>query len=335
MRESETVKGDIAIYRSPQKGVEVRVRLQEGTVWLSLNQITVLFDTDKSGISRHINNIYRTGELKQQSTVAKIATVQTEGNRRVKRNIEYFNLDMIISVGYRVNSKRATQFRIWATNILKQHILHGYTLNESRLLEAKEKFDELQKAIAFVQKKVSRKELVGQEKEILSLLSDYAKTLRIIEQHDAGNLKTPKGKKARYVISYDDSQKIIADIKRDLILKQEASDLFGREVGRNFEGIVRNLYQTFDGKELYPTLEFKAAHLLYLTIKDHPFVDGNKRIGSFLFVCFLYRNRALHKKTDEPKINDNALTALAFLIATSNPKEKDILIKIILNLLAD
>jgi hypothetical protein len=193
--------------------------LEKETIWLSLNQIAALFNTDKSGISRHIKNIYKSGELSPEATVAKIATVQKEGGREVKRDIEYYNLDVILSVGYRVNSKRATQFRIWATKILKQHILQGYTINQKRLLETRAKFKELRNAIAFLQEKSRKKLLEGQEKEILDLLSSYAKTLTILEQYDKGKLKKPKGKKARFVLNYDDCKNVITEIKKNLMAK--------------------------------------------------------------------------------------------------------------------
>jgi prophage maintenance system killer protein len=327
--------GEIIIYQPSKKEIEINVRLEQESVWLPLNQIAVLFDTDKSGISRHLSNIYKNGELGQKSTVAKIATVQKEGERTVKRWVEHYNLDAILSVGYRVNSKRATQFRIWATNTLRQYLVKGYALNQRRLSEASGKFHELQTAIAFLQEKSQKKLLEGQEREILNLLSDYAKTLLLLEQYDKGKLTTPKGQKPKYVLRYDDCQKIVGKIKKELIRKKEAGGVFGQERDKTFEGILCNLYQTFGGKELYPSLEEKAAHLLYFIIKDHPFVDGNKRIGSFLFIYFLDKNNYLCRQTGERKINDNALTALALLIADSNPKDKEILTKIILNLMSD
>lgn len=328
-------KGEIVIYQNSKKEVELKVRLERETIWLNLNQIADLFDTDKSGISRHIKNIYQSGELKRSSTVVKIATVQIEGNREIKRDIEHYNLDVVLSVGYRVNSKGATQFRIWATKILKNHLIKGYTINQKRLMETREKFRELQNAVAFLENKAGKKQLHGMEKEILSLLAGYAKTLSILEQYDKGELKKPKGKKAKFILRYEDCKQVIGEIKKELITKKEASGFFGNETGRGFEGIIKNLYQAFSGKELYKTIEEKAANLLYLTIKDHYFTDGNKRIASFLFVYFLDKNDYLYRENGEKKINDNALVALALLIAESNPKEKDILIRIIINLLSD
>jgi len=326
-------KGEIVIYRPKSGEIEVKVKLEKKTIWASLNKIALLFNTDKSGISRHIKNIYESGELNSKATVAKIATVQKEGGREIKRNIEYYNLDMIISVGYRVNSKRATQFRIWATRVLKEHIVQGYTINQRRLSETRSKFNELQSAIAFLKEKSSKKTLEGQEKEILDLLGNYAKTLTILTQYDKGKIKKPKGKEAKFVLEYNRCENIVVILKKDLAKRMEASDLFGIETGKKFESIIKNLYQTFDRRELYKTIEEKAAHLLYLIIKGHPFVDGNKRIASFLFVYFLDKNDYLYRKNGEKKINDNALVALALLVAESDSKEKDVLIKIIINLI--
>ncbi len=332
MKKSESDKGEIIIYQTSKKEVELRVRLKKETVWLDVHQMAELFDVDRTGAVRHIRNIYKSGELKRDSTCAKIAQVAKDGK---VRTMDFYNLDMIISVGYRVNSKRATQFRIWATDVLKNYIVRGYAVNQKKLLEEQNKFRELQSAIVFIQEKAQKKQLKGQEKEILNLLADYTKTLSVLEQYDKGKLKQPKGQKAQFVLEFKDCLKIITELKKELINRKEAGDLFGNETGGKFEGIVKNLYQTFGGKELYKTLEEKAAHLLYFTIKDHPFFDGNKRTGSFLFVYFLDRNDYLYRKTGEKKINDNALTALALLIAESAPKDKEVLIKIITNLIAD
>ena len=335
MQKDSLNKGEIIIYQTSKKEVELKVRLEKETVWLSLNQIAELFGVQKAAISKHLNNIYQDGELDKKATVSILETVQKEGKREVKRNIEYFNLDAMLSVGYRVNSKQATQFRIWATRILKEYLLKGYAVNEKRLFEAQNKFNELKTTISFLQKQTEKKQLKGQEKEILHLLTDYSKTLSILEKYDKNKFKKLKGKKDSFVLEYKNCFEIIAELKKNLIAKKEAGDIFGMERYSAFESIVKNLYQTFGGKELYKNLEEKSAHLLYLTIKDHPFSDGNKRIGSFLFVYFLDKNNYLYRKSGEKKINDNALVALALLIAESDPKEKAVLIKIVINLLDD
>jgi len=324
-------KGDIVIYKPKGKEVEIRVKLEKETIWLNAHQIAQIFNIDRTVVVKHIQNIYKNNELFAKSTCAKIAQVAADG--RIRRMNQY-NLDMIISVGYRVDSKQATQFRVWATRILKQHILQGYTINQKRLLETQTKFKELQNAITFLQKKSRKKLLKGQEKEILDLLGEYSKTLSILEQYDKRKIKKAKGQKGKFVLSYDNCKDIIIKIKENLMTKKEASNFFGIEVEKKFESAIENLRQTFAKKELYRTIEEKAAHLLYLTIKDHPFIDGNKRIASFLFIYFLDKNDYLYRKNGEKKINDNALVALALLIAESNPKEKDILIGIVTNLIS-
>lgn len=328
-------RGEIIIYKTAKNEVDLKVRLEKETIWLNLNQIAYLFNTDKSGISRHIENIYQSGELKRKPTVAKIATVQKEGEREIKRNIEYFNLDVVLSVGYRVNSKRATQFRIWATKMLKSYLIKGYVVNEKRLLEAKEKFKELQTAISFLQDKSQKEMLTGQSQEILNLLSSYAKTLTLLSEYDSGKIREIKGGKTKFILEYKDILGIIEKIKTELITKKEAGNLFGQERQGALETVIKSLYQTFGGEELYPTIENKASHLLYLIIKDHSFSDGNKRIASFLFVYFLDKNNYLYKKSGEKKINENALTALALLVAESRPEEKEVMIKIIKNLISE
>lgn len=325
----------IVIYEASKGDIRLDVRLENETIWLTLNQIADLFGIDKSGISRHTKNIYKEGELKEESTVAKFATVQKEGKRTIKREVEFYNLDAIISIGYRVNSKRATNFRIWATKTLKEYLVKGYAVNEKRLLEARERFKELQTAISFLQDKSQKELLTGQSQEILNLLSSYAKTLTLLNEYDSGKIRETKGGKTKFVLGYKESLEIIGKIKKELVAKKEAGDLFGQERKGALEAVVKNLYQTFGGKELYSTIENKASHLLYLIIKDHSFSDGNKRIASFLFVYFLDKNNYLYKKSGEKKINDNALTALALLVAESNPKEKEVMIKIIMNLIAE
>jgi prophage maintenance system killer protein len=329
------MSNEIVIYETPGKEIKIDVRLEKETVWLNLNQIAKLFGTDKSGISRHIRNIYSAAELDRISTVAKIATVQTEGNRSTKRSIEYYNLDMILSVGYRVSSEKATQFRIWATQKLKSFLVKGYALNEKRLMEVQNKFKELKETISFIESKSDRGLLAGQEGQLLHLLSSYAKTLTLLEAYDNGNIIDIKGKTTSFILTYENCLEIIFEIKKALIIKKEAGDLFGNERENSFEGIIKCLYQTYDGNELYPNIGDKAANLLYLIIKDHPFTDGNKRSAAFLFVYFLDKTETLYRENGEKRINDNALTALALLIAESNPNEKDIMINIIKNLIAN
>jgi len=329
-KENNIDKGEIVIYRPKSGEIEVKVKLEKETIWLDAHQIAQIFGVNRSTIVKHINNIYKASELDKKSTCSKMEQVTVDG--KIKQMNKY-NLDMIISVGYRVNSKKATQFRVWATRILKQYILQGYTINQKRLLETRTKFKELQNTISFLQEKACKKTLEGQEKEILHLLGNYSKTLTILNLYDKKKVKKIRGKKAKFVLKYDTCKNIIVLLKKYLAETMEASNLFGIDTGKKLEGIIKNLYQTFDRKELYKTIEEKAAHLLYLIIKDHPFVDGNKRIASFLFIYFLDKNDYLYRKNGEKKINDNALVALVLLIAESNPEEKDILIKILINLI--
>ena len=329
MAKKDLQKNSIVIYQTA-KGPELEVRIEKETIWLDAHQIAALFGTQRPAIVKHVNNIYQTGELEQKSTCSILEQVAADGKIR-KMNL--YNLDMIISVGYRVNSKQATQFRIWATNTLKSYLLKGYAINEKQLSSAKEKLQELQSAISFLQEKSKYELLSGQEQEILNLLANYSKTLTLLEQYDKDNLSVSKKGKGRFVLGYGEAQKVISALKKDLIAKKEAGDLFGQEYEGKLQGIIGNIYQTFGGKELYSSLEEKAAHLLYLIIKDHPLADGNKRTGSFLFVYFLDKNNFLYRESGEKIINDNALVALALLIAISNPKDKEVMIKIITNLL--
>ncbi len=332
MKKEKFSKGEIIIYQTSKKEVDLKVRLKNETVWLDARQMARIFGVNRPAVVKHINNIYATSELDEKSTCSILEQVAADGKIR---KMNFYNLDMIISVGYRVNSKRATQFRVWATKILKNYLLKGYAINKKQILETKEKFHELQTVISFLREKSGKKQLKGQEKEILNLLAGYSKTLSILEQYDKEKLKKPKGKKAKFILEYKKCQYIITEIKKELVAKKEAADIFGMERESGLESIAKNLYQTFGGKELYKSLEEKAAHILYLIIKDHPFSDGNKRIGSFLFVYFLDKNNYLYRETGEKKINDNALTALALLIAESNPKEKEVLIKIVINLISE
>lgn len=292
-----------------------------------------LFDKSLPTINEHIKNVYKEKELSRGSTIRKSRIVQFEGGRQVERLVEFYNLDVIISVGYRVKSNRGTQFRIWATKVLKEHLITGYTINQKRLLEQKDKLLELQRAIKIIQEKSQDVLLEGQTQELLSIIADYSNSLSLLNQYDEGKLALIKSKKAKFVLTYSDCQRVVAEIKRKILARKEAGELFGVEASQKFQAVVGALYQTFGGKELYSSLEEKAANLLYLTIKDHPFVDGNKRIASILFIYFLECNDFLRKANSEKKINDNALTALALLIAISEAKEKETIIKIITNLL--
>jgi len=326
MENKDYKNGEIVIYKTPQ-GPQLDVKLKRQSVWLTQAQIAYLFNIERSVITKHANNIFKDKELTEKRNVQKMHIPHSD------KPVKFYSLDLILSVGYRVNSQRATQFRIWATKTLKQHLIKGYTINKKRLLKKSEELKQLQKTITFLQEKSQHRLLTGQGKGILDLLADYSKSLTLLEQYDKQRFPLIKGKGAKFILEYQQAQIVISQLKSQLQGKKEASELFGQENSAKFESIIKNLFQTFDGKELYRTIEEKAAHLLYLTIKDHPFNDGNKRIGSFLFIYFLDKNQYLDKVTGERKINDNALVSLALLIAVSEPKEKEIMIKIIINLL--
>lgn len=332
MSQEKPEKGEVILYKTPQNETELVVKLSKETVWLSLDQMATLFDRDKSVISRHIKNIFQEKELNSNSVVAKYATTAADGKTY---HVDYYNLDVIISVGYRVKSQNGVRFRIWASKILKQYLIKGYAINEKRLLEVKNRLNDLKQTITFLQGQSKKKLLKGQEAEILQLLADYSKTLSLLQQYDQKKIKTQKGKSSEFILEYETCRKIIDQLKQKLIQKGEAGDLFAQEQSTAFISIIKGLYQTFNKKLLYPTVEDKAAHLLYLIVKDHPFIDGNKRSAAFLFIYYLDQSNHLFRSSGERKINDNALTALTLLIAESDPQDKEIMIKIVKQLLAD
>jgi len=249
-------KGEIAIYKNQQNEVELKVKLEKETVWLSLDQMTVLFDRDKSVISRHIHNVFQEKELDKNSVVAKSATTAADGKIY---QVIYYNLDVIISIGYRVKSQNGVKFRIWASRVLKRYLIQGYAINEKRLLETQSKFRELQDVIRFLQKQSKKELLIGQGAEILNLLADYSKTMSLLGQYDKGNLLDKKGQKAKFIIQFQDCVKIIISLKKELVNKKEVGDLFGQERNESFSGIVATLYQTFDKQELYPSIGHWSA----------------------------------------------------------------------------
>ena len=324
-------KGEVVIYRSPEGETELSVNLKEDTVWLTPTQMTKLFEKARPTILEHIKNIYEEAELDSTSTCRKFRQVQIEGNRRIIRNIDHYNLDVIISVGYRVKSKRGTQFRIWANKVLKEYLVEGYALNAKRLKEQSEKVRELEKSIEVFKRVADSFQLKQDEfTGILKVISDYTYALDILDQYDHQKLKLGRiERKEEYKISYKDSAKLITNLKN----KFGGSGLFGKEKDESFRSTIGTIYQTFNKKELYPSLEEKAAMLLYLTIKNHSFIDGNKRIGAALFLMYLSKNSFLYGTSGEKRIADNALVALCLMIAASNPKEKDIIVKVVVNLI--
>lgn len=322
---------EIEIYQAPNGQIEFKGDLEHETLWASQNQIAELFDINRTVVSRHIKNIFKDEELDKEVVRANFAHTTKHGAIKSKmqtKDVAFYNLDIVLAIGYRTNSKKAIHFRKWATSVLKKYLINGYAINDKKIKQQKAILNNLKQTITFLTTKE-----VGEEKEILFLLQNYTKSLSLLEKYDKSSIEDFEGTKSSYKLSYGEVREVIKKLKSNLIKKGEATELFANERADGLDAIIGNLYQTFGGDELYPSIEDKAANLLYLVIKDHPFSDGNKRTASFLFVYFLDKCNYLYKKNGEKKINDNALTALALLVASSNPKEKDIFIKLIKHLL--
>jgi len=315
-------RGEVVLYKAPDGGAALEVRLEQETVWLTLNQIADVFGRDKSVISRHLNNVFNQKELDRKSVVAYFATTASDGKTY---QVEYFNLDAIISVGYRVNSRQGTQFRIWAANVLRDHLVKGYTANERRLKE-------LRKSLQLVEPVLDGHEVTSDEaRALLRVVTDYAFALDLLDDYDHQRIPAAKVQKgAVKAISYKETLDIIDRLRE----KFGASSLFGREKDQSLHSSLNAIMQTFDGKDLYPSYEEKAVHLLYFLVKNHSFVDGNKRIAAALFLWFMEKNGLLYKANGVKRIEDTALVAIALLIAESAPRERDAIIRIILNLIA-
>lgn len=312
------MKNEIIIFEN--QNVKLEVNMKDDTVWLSLNQIAELFGRDKSVISRHLKKAL--DEELDSSAVAKFATVQKEGTREIERDIEYYNLDAIISVGYRVKSKNGIIFRKWANKILKDYMLKGYAVNQKRL-------DYLEKTVKLINiaNRVDEELDDKDAKEILKVIGEYSKALDLLDDYDHKTVKKQKGNNSDRKIEYEECLNIINTLKFN-----ENSNLFALERDKGLKSIIADIYQTFDNKDVYETLEEKAANLLYLVVKDHVFIDGNKRIAATLFIYFLNFYNILYKE-NKKVIDNNTLTALTLLIAQSNPKEKDILVDLVTNFL--
>ncbi len=321
---------DIAIFEATSGQIDVR--LEKDNVWLSLPQLAALFGRDKSVISRHIHNVFTEAELERNATVADFATVQDEGGRTVQRQQEHYNLDVIISVGYRVKSREGIHFRQWASRILKEHLTRGYTLDRQRL---EHNARELEAALLLVRRTLSNAELAHDAGSGLAeIVVRYTQTFLWLQRYDEGLLTDPRGHPGGALPPVDEARTGIAALKADLMAKGQASGLFGNEREDGLSALLGNLDQTVFGEPAYPTLESRAAHLLYFVVKNHPFSDGNKRIGAFLFAGFLHRNGRLFGTDGSPVVNDVGLAALSLLVAQSRPDEKDVLIRLVMNMLA-
>jgi prophage maintenance system killer protein len=321
-------KSEIKIYQLKDGQTEVRVKFEDETVWLNLNQIVILFDRDKSVISRHINNIFKEKELDRKSVVAKNATTASDGK---VYQVDFYNLDVIISDAYRIKSNRGVQFRIWPSKILKEYLVKGYALNQKKLSQQNKQLKELQESVKIFGKVLDHKQLSNDESSgLLKIISDYAYALDILDQYDYQKLeiKNTSGK-AIYQITYEEAKEKINIAKE----YYGNSKFFGNEKDNSFKSSINSIYQTFNGKDLYPSIEEKAANLLYFITKNHSFTDGNKRIAAFLFLYFLEKNGILFDQNRNKRVADNTLVALTLMIAVSKPEEKDTMIKVIVNLI--
>ncbi|HEX7329007.1 MAG TPA: virulence protein RhuM/Fic/DOC family protein [Casimicrobiaceae bacterium] len=320
--------GRIVVYEDPNGEVQVDVRLDRETVWLSQEQMAELFGRERSVVTKHVRNVFKEGELDPEAVCAKFAHTAADGKTY---QVDHYNLDAILSVGYRVNSKRGTQFRIWATRTLREHLVRGYTINRQRF---EHNAAELEAALSLVRKAAAGDSLTtDQGRGLVDVIARYTQTFLLLQRYDEGLLAEPKGKSGGVLPAANEARGAIARLKADLLARRETSDLFGHERGDGLTALLGNLEQSVFGEPAYPTIESKAAHLLYFVIKNHPFSDGNKRIGSFLFVDFLNRNGRLFRD-GEVVINDVGLAALALLVAESLPKDKDVMIRLVMNMLA-
>lgn len=317
--------GEIILYQSKNGQVAMDVCLANDTVWLTQAQMVELFQRNQSVISRHVNNVFKEGELQRESNMQKMHIPNSD------KPVAFYNLDVIISVGYRVKSQHGTRFRIWATTILKEHLVKGYTLNQRRLAETG--INEAQQVLALLSNTLDSHDLINDEgRLVLGIVNHYAKTWQLLLQYDEDNFPIAKTRQVPTTsFEIDEVRLAITSLKQDLDARGESTDIFGNERGDGLAGIIGAIQQTFGGQDLYPSIEEKAANLLYFVIKDHPFTDGNKRIGSFLFILFLQINGLLETK----RFDNKALVALTLLTAASNPGQKDLLIRLIVNLLSE
>ena len=319
----------IEIYCSQDGSIQLNVKLENDTVWLTQSQMAELFGVDRTSIVRHIRNIYKSEELDQNSTCAKNAQVRTEGHRSILREIPYYNLDMIISVGYRVNSKNATSFRRWATSVLKQYLIKGYAINQQIKLD---RYNELKDVVRLMSRTVGLQEKVTSEEYggLFNVISNYVYALDTLDHYDYQSLSIQKTTKEEpFRATYENAMEAINALKE----KFGGSQWFANEKDDSFKSSIGQIYQTFGGEDLYPSVEEKAAMLLYLVVKNHSFSDGNKRIAAMLFLWFLNNNHVLYAEDGHKRIADNTLVALTLMIAESRTEEKDVMVKVVVNLI--
>jgi len=319
----------IIIYQTEDGQTQIDVRLENDTVWLTQAQMVELFQTTKQNVSLHVSNVFKEGELDQESTVKEYLTVQQEGKRAVSRQVKYYNLDVIISVGYRVKSKRGTAFRIWARRVLKDYLIKGYAVNE-RI--RKEQIGELRQLVGIIGRAIQNKEIEPNEENqaLFDIVVDYTYALDTLDNYDYERLSISKTtQEDKFHATYENAMQAINALRE----KFGGSTLFGNEKDDSFKSSIGQIYQTFGGEELYPSVEEKAAMLLYLVTKNHSFSDGNKRIAATLFLWFLNNNRILYREDGSKRIADNTLVALTLMIAESRTEEKDVMVKVVVNLI--
>lgn len=324
----------LGIYKSPKGNITFKVDTEQDTIWASIDQIASLFDVTRRSIEIHLKNIYTEGELDESRTAKTSFAVRQEGKRQVRRELKFYNLDAIISVGYRVNSKKATDFRIWSTGVLRTYLTNGIAINQHRLksLDSK-KLREVEGMMGVVRRLIAHQALnEGEANGVLEVISRYSTSFEMLKEFDEGHIDLSSintGKKRQKSLD----KATCEDIINNLRITTKSGDLFGKPRNKSFDGILSSIFQSYDDKELYPSIAEKAAHLLYFIIKDHPFYDGNKRIGALLFIVFLTINGEQLTKNGDTKISDRALTALALLIAESDPSEKPIITSVVAKLL--
>lgn len=322
----------IIIYQTPDGQTAIDVTLENETLWLSQRLMAELFDKDSDTISLHIKNIYNDGELDEKATTEVFSVVQQEGKRNIKREVTHYNLDVILSVGYRVSSKRGTQFRIWANKVLKEYLVKGYALNEKRLNEESQQLAALKQTVRLMGNVLDAAQQLSNDEAsgLLKVITDYTYALDVLDKYDHRSLTIEATHKEQaFTATYEEAMKAIQGLKD----KFGGSSLFGNEKDESFRSSIATIYQSFGGFDLYPSVEEKAAHLLYFVVKNHSFSDGNKRIAAFLFVWFLEKNRLLYREDGTKRIADNALVALTLMIAESKPDEKDIITQVVVNLI--
>ena len=325
-KQADTSRGEMVLYQSPDGTVELDVRLERESLWLSQKQLSLLFDKDSDTIGLHLRNIYKEGELEETATTEESSVVQPEGKRQVRRTVRLYNLDAIISVGYRVSSKRGTQFRIWATKVIRDHLIKGYSVNKNRL-------QNLNQAVRLIACVVERRDLSGDEaKALLRVVGEYSHALELLDDYDHQRVGMPAASgKVIHMLSYEEAVRIVNQLRN----RFAESAIFGVEKDKGLASALGAVMQTFDGRDVYSSLEEKASYLLYFLVKNHAFVDGNKRIAAALFLWFLERNNALFTAAGGSRITNATLVALTLMIAESRPGEKELLTRITTHLLCE